>query len=211
MSTRFAPISFDPKDRLFFVSGGGSTATAGGVVFHGQPDGNLQAYAAKTGDLLWQFQTGAPLQGAVTAYRLDGKDYVTLVASQYVWSFALDGKLGPLPAPPAPPTESQFSGRIVGTDQVQLSTELENNGLRADLKYVDEYALKPVRVRISAGDTVTWTNAGKEPHTPTARDGSWTAGTIEPGKSASVRFNKQGIYVYYDKDHPWSIGQLIVE
>jgi len=265
MSTRFAPISYDSKDRLFFVSGGadahwarrqpnpyffnysstapgiksyglltafnadtdkivwqkrlnwpiafggGSTVTAGGVVFHGQPDGNIQAYSAKTGDLLWEFQTGAPALGAITAYRLDGKDYVSLATGQYVWSFALDGKVAPLPAPPAPPTESGFSGRIVGTDHIQLSAELENNGLRADLKYVDEYALKPVRARISAGDSVTWTNVGKVAHTPTARDGSWTAGTIQPGQTATVRFNKPGIYVYVDQDHPWSIGQLVVE
>jgi PQQ-dependent dehydrogenase (methanol/ethanol family) len=265
MSTRFAPTSYDPANRLFFVSGGadahwarrqpnpyffnftstapgiktyglltafnadtdkivwqkrlpwpiafggGSTVTEGGVLFHAQPDGNLQAYAAETGELLWQFQTGEPVLGAVTAWRLDGKDYVSLVANQYVWSFTLDGKVGPLPAPAAPPTESGFSGRIVGTDHIQMSAELENNGLRADLKYVDEYALKPVRVRISQGDSVTWTNAGKIVHDATARDGSWTTGPIEPGHSATVRFNKQGIFVYADSQHPWSVGQLIVE
>jgi quinohemoprotein ethanol dehydrogenase len=265
MSTRFAPTSYDPKNRLFFVSGGadahwarrqpnpyffnfsstapgikthglltafnadtnkivwqkrlswpiafggGSTATAGGVVFHGQPDGNVQAYSAKAGDLLWEFQTGAPAMGAITAYRLDGKDYVSLVANQYIWSFALDGKVAPLPAPPAPPTESQFSGRIVSTNQVQISNELENNGLRADLKYVDEYALKPVRTKVKVGDSVTWTNAGKEVHTPVSRDGSWTTGTIQPGKTGTVKFDKPGNYTYFDKDHPWSIGQLIVE
>ncbi|HLG87531.1 MAG TPA: PQQ-binding-like beta-propeller repeat protein [Alphaproteobacteria bacterium] len=265
MSTRFAPTSYDPRSRLFFVSGGadahwarrqpnpyffnfsatapgiksyglltafnadtnkivwqdklpwpiafggGSTVTEGGVLFHAQPDGNLQAYNAKTGAKLWEFQTGAPAIGAITAYRLDGKDYVSLVASQYVWSFTLDGRVGPLPAPPAPPTESTFSGRIVTTNQVQMSAELENNGIRTDIKYVDEYALKPTRIKIKAGDSVTWTNAGKVVHTPTARDGSWTAGPVEPGKTATVKFDKPGKYTYVDKDHPWSVGQLIVE
>jgi len=92
-----------------------------------------------------------------------------------------------------------------------LSNELENNGLRADLTYVDEFALKPVRAKIKVGDSVTWTNTGKVAHTPTSRDGSWTAGTIEPGKTATVKFDKPGNYTYFDKDHPWSIGQLIVE
>ncbi|HTJ62837.1 MAG TPA: PQQ-binding-like beta-propeller repeat protein [Alphaproteobacteria bacterium] len=265
MSTRFAPTSYDPKQRLFFVSGGadahwarrqpnpyffnfsstapgiksygllsafnadtnkivwqkrlpwpiafggGSTVTEGGVLFHPQPDGNLQAFNSKTGDQLWEFQTGAPANGAVTTYRLDGKDYVSLVSGSNVWAFALDGKVGPLPAPPAPPTESDFSGRIVTTNQVQMSVELENNGLRSDLTYIDEYALKPTRVKIHAGDSVTWTNTGKETHTPTARDGSWTAGPVAPGKTATVKFDKPGKYTYFDKDHPWSIGQLIVE
>jgi PQQ-dependent dehydrogenase (methanol/ethanol family) len=265
MSTRFAPTSYDPKQRLFFVSGGadahwarrqpnpyffnfsstapgiksygllsafsadtnkivwqkrlpwpiafggGSTVTEGGVLFHAQPDGNLQAYNSKTGDQLWEFQTGAPANGAITTYRLDGKDYVSLVTGSNVWSFALDGKVGPLPAPPAPPTESDFSGRIVTTNQVQMSVELENNGIRSDLTYVDEYALKPTRVKIHAGDSVTWTNTGKETHTPTARDGSWAAAPVAPGKTATVKFDKPGKYTYFDKDHPWSIGQLIVE
>jgi len=264
MSTRFAPTSYDPKNRLFFVSGGadahwarrqpnpyffnftatapgiksyglltafnadtnkivwqhklpwpiafggGSTVTAGGVLFHAQPDGNLQAYDAKTGDKLWEFQTGAPAIGAITAYRLDGKDYVSLVASQYVWSFALDGTVGPLPAPPAPATESQFSGRIVRSNQVSISNELENNGIRQDIKYVDEYALKPVRAKVKVGDSVTWTNNGKVVHTIAARDGSWTTGTLQPGQSATVKFDKAGDYTYVDKDHLWMIGQLIV-
>ena len=83
--------------------------------------------------------------------------------------------------------------------------------MHVDLKYIDEYALKPVRTKIKAGDSVTWTNAGKEVHTPTSRDGSWSAGAIEPGKTATVKFDKPGTYTYFDKDHPWSIGQLIVE
>ena len=42
------------------VGGGGATATAGGLVFHVEPDGNFQAYEAKVGNILWQFQTGEP-------------------------------------------------------------------------------------------------------------------------------------------------------
>jgi glucose dehydrogenase len=40
-------------------NGGGCTTTAGGLVFHGEPDDNMQAYDAKTGELLQQFQTGS--------------------------------------------------------------------------------------------------------------------------------------------------------
>ena len=55
------------------------------------------------------------------------------------------------------------------------------------------------------------TNDGKEPHTPTAVDGSWTAGEIAPGKSATVTIATPGTYVYSDKLHPWSYGQLVVQ
>jgi len=38
---------------------GGSMATAGGLVFVGEGNGNFNAYDARTGNVLWQFQTGA--------------------------------------------------------------------------------------------------------------------------------------------------------
>ena len=174
----------------------------------------VQAYNAKTGDKLW----GVPDRRARRTARLppigmDGKDYVAMVAGAVCpgrsrWT----ARSGPLPgAACAPPTESQFAGRIFSTNQVQISNEIENNGIRADLKYVDEYALKPVRTKIKVGESVTWTNTGKVVHTPTDRGGAWTAGAIQPGQTATVKFDKPGNYTYFDKDHPWSVGQLIVE
>ena len=265
ISTRFAPMAYDPKNHLFFVTGGagvlwarrqpdpyffnfgitapgikshgliaafdantdkivwqktmphpisfgsGATATAGGLMFHGEPDGNIVALTAKTGEELWRFQTGQPALGPVVAYRLDGRDYISVVSNQYVWSFALGGTVAPLPAPPDPPGETEFSGRIVSADHVNMSNELENSGTRAGASFTDEYSLKPVRIKVKAGTSVTWTNSGKEVHDASARDGSWTTGPIQPGKSATVKFDKPGTYIYICKDHPWSIGQLIVE
>src|SRR2546423_3328928 len=47
--------------------GGGSTTTAGGLVFRGDPDGNFLAINAKTGEELWRFHNtvwgGAPPAG----------------------------------------------------------------------------------------------------------------------------------------------------
>lgn len=34
-------------------------ATAGDLLFVGEPDGNFNAWDARTGELLWQFQTGS--------------------------------------------------------------------------------------------------------------------------------------------------------
>ena len=45
-------------------NGSGMMATAGGLLFHGEPDGQFQSYDAKTGDKLWEFQTGANAAGA---------------------------------------------------------------------------------------------------------------------------------------------------
>jgi len=59
---------------------GGSLATAGGVVFTGEGNGNFDAFGAKTGQLLWQFQAGAGVNAAPMAFALDGQEYVAVAA-----------------------------------------------------------------------------------------------------------------------------------
>lgn len=67
------------------------------------------------------------------------------------------------------------------------------------------------RARIEAGTSVTVTNSGKEMHTASAVDGSWTTGEIAPGQSVNLFFNKPGTYTYICRDHPWTQAQLMVE
>ena len=59
---------------------GGSLATAGGLVFTGEGNGNFDAFDAKTGQLLWQFQAGAGVNAAPMAFALDGQEYVAVAA-----------------------------------------------------------------------------------------------------------------------------------
>jgi alcohol dehydrogenase (cytochrome c) len=191
--------------------GSGTTATAGGLIFHGDPDGTFQAYDDKTGDKLWQFQTGGDVSAPSIIYAVDGEEYVAAIASNRVWGFKLGGKLAELPAPPAPKTVTDFAGRIVKTDKVQMAGEEESIGVIKPAKFFDEYILQPTRIKVKVGAKVTWTNAGKVAHDATAADGSWSTGEIAPGGSASVTFDKAGTYTYRCKDHPWSLGQVIVE
>ena len=53
-------------------------ATAGGLVFTGDAEGNFVAHDAGNGDLLWSFQTGSGLRAAPITYRLDGKQYIAI-------------------------------------------------------------------------------------------------------------------------------------
>ena len=95
-------------------SGGGSTTTAGGLVFHGDPGGTIQARDAKTGELLWQFQTGFGAEATPMVYEVDGDQYIAIAAGgnqgvgsangDAVWTFSLKGQLNPLWPPPPPPT-----------------------------------------------------------------------------------------------------------
>ena len=69
---------------------GGATSTASGLVFSGDFEGYLNAFEAKTGKLLWQFQTGAPIWGAPpVTYMLDGRQWVVVPSGVTITAFAL--------------------------------------------------------------------------------------------------------------------------
>jgi len=201
--------------------GGGATATAGGLVFHVEPDGLFQAYDAKKGDLLWDFQTGevglpggaGPGGGSAVVYDARGEQYVALTMNHAVWAFKLGGTVPRRPAPPAPPTTIEWGGAVQNTSAIALGTVNPFNIPSANRKVVweDEHAVSPVRARVKRDTMITWTNTSKIAHAIVARDGSWSTGTIQPGGSGTVTVMKPGTYEYICKDHPWSIGQLIVD
>ena len=58
---------------------GGTTATAGGLVFVGiGGTGRFQAYDAKTGKLLWQHKFNQRIDNAASVYSVNGKEYVLI-------------------------------------------------------------------------------------------------------------------------------------
>ena len=50
----------------------GVTLTAGGLVFVGDMGGNLYAFNAETGQILWSQKMGGALGGGVITYRVNG-------------------------------------------------------------------------------------------------------------------------------------------
>ena len=59
---------------------GGTMTTAGGLVFTGEGNGNFNALDAKTGQRLWQFQTGAGVNAPPVTYEVGGNQYVAVAA-----------------------------------------------------------------------------------------------------------------------------------
>ncbi|HTC87701.1 MAG TPA: PQQ-dependent dehydrogenase, methanol/ethanol family [Bryobacteraceae bacterium] len=51
-------------------------ATAGDLVFTGNPEGEFFALDAKNGDKLWSYQTGAGNRGGSVAYSVNGRQYI---------------------------------------------------------------------------------------------------------------------------------------
>lgn len=58
----------------------GITATAGGLVFTGDLDGNVLAYDAADGKELWRSGTRKPIGGGVIAYTAGGKQHIAVAA-----------------------------------------------------------------------------------------------------------------------------------
>lgn len=100
--------------------GSGLLSTAGGLLFHGESDGNLVAYDIRNGDVLWQFQTGAGADAPVATYSVAGEQYVAILSGgnslllsasgDNLWAFKLGGTVPPAPAPPPPPDVQPGAG-----------------------------------------------------------------------------------------------------
>jgi glucose dehydrogenase len=70
-----------------FPAWSGALATAGGLVFYGNMEGWFKALDARTGKLLWQFQTGSGVIGQPISYRgPDGKQYVAVFSGVGGWA-----------------------------------------------------------------------------------------------------------------------------
>ena len=204
-------IVWEKKTPYEMQNGSGMTTTAGGLVLHGDPGGELQILDAKTGDTLWTFQTGGAAAGPVISYEVGGQQYLAMASSSSLLAFKLGGTVQPLPAPPTPKTETTLSGRVFSTDQIVFSPEISDTGLEFVRKTIDEHTVAPLRAKVTAGTKVTWTNQGKITHDATAMDGSWTTGDIAPGATGSYTFAKAGTYDYTSKAEPWLHGQITVE
>jgi alcohol dehydrogenase (cytochrome c) len=65
----------------------GLLATGGGLVFSGDTDGYLIALDARTGKVLWHFQTGAEIKAPPISYSLRGKQYIAVAAGSNLIAF----------------------------------------------------------------------------------------------------------------------------
>src|SRR5262249_4159445 len=123
----------------------------------------------------------------------------TSVNSDMIWVFSLKGspgdRLKPFAAPKPPENLVAISGPVSRTNAVKI----------------DDYTFGPMRITVSTGSKVTFTNAGVQPHNATSSEGGgWDTGLLAKGESASVTFNRPGTYTYLCTPHPSMIGQIIV-
>jgi PQQ-like domain len=174
-------IAWQKKTPYSIGQGSGALTTASDVLFHGEPDGNFQAYDAKTGELLWQWQTGAGADAPAITYEIDGEQYVAIAVGglsiqtasangDMIWVFSLKGNprhpIAQFAAPNPPPKEVSFNFTGLLKGEVPI---VNTNAV----KMID-YAFNPSRITVSAGTTVTFTNQGSQLHNAAGADaGGW--------------------------------------
>jgi alcohol dehydrogenase (cytochrome c) len=181
---------------------GGSTATAGGLVFAGEGNGNFDAFDAKSGQRLWQFQTGAGVNAPAVTYEVDGMQYVAVSSGgnfqldfprgDTLWVFSLNGNQGPVAAPPPP------------------SSTVQPSAIAVNHVNIVDFAFGLATIEVPPGTTVTWTNQGPTAHTATSDNGVWDSGLLQKGQSFSYTFNTPGTYDYFCVPHPFMRGRVIV-
>jgi len=170
---------------------------------------------ARSGEVLWKFQTGFGADAPASVYELDGQEYIALVTGgnsvqgsatgDAVWVFGMNGNLAPLP-PPQPP--SRIAGPLGPIADGTTTIKIGDNNV--------EYAYWPARTRVKAGTTVTFTNVGDIVHTATSTtapggaESKWDTGALAKGESKTITFKELGTYYYICTPHPWMYGQVIV-
>jgi alcohol dehydrogenase (cytochrome c) len=107
----------------------GTVTTAGGLVFVGQSKGELDALDAKTGKILWSFQTGAGANTTVTPFEDEGEEKIAIYAGgnslaatphgENFWVFSLKGTMGP---------EESTEKEAEGTEHKGNAEEAEGEG-----------------------------------------------------------------------------------
>ncbi len=104
----------------------GSTATAGDLIFTGQNDGRFAALDSRSGDLLWEFQTGAGVNAPAAVFEHKGVQYVAVYAAgalfaqsppgDSLWLFSLSGTLDEVA--PGAAAATTLAGTIGGAKAV---------------------------------------------------------------------------------------------
>lgn len=67
----------------------GVLATAGGLIFYGQPNGGFSAVDERNGKALWQFPTNVRMKASPMTFTLAGKQYIAVAAGPNVLCFGL--------------------------------------------------------------------------------------------------------------------------
>ncbi|MEA2640716.1 MAG: hypothetical protein QOF51_2110 [Chloroflexota bacterium] len=75
---------------------------------------------------------------------------------------------------------------------------------------ISNFSFQPASITVAAGGTVRWTNRDATTHTATSDGGTFDAGRIASGSSATATFNTRGQFAYHCAIHPTMHGTVNV-
>jgi len=97
-----------------------------------------------------------------------------------------------------------FAGPVIASADGGAAVSIHEGG------DVTSWGYTATTTTIQAGQTVTWTNAGVQPHDANSTDGTWQVPLLNNGESASYTFTTPGTYTYICTPHPWMQATIVV-
>jgi len=210
--------------------GNGILTTGSGLMFIGQPDGNLLCLDAHNGKELWRFQCGAAISASPIMYEVDGEQYLSVYAGgtsipygdsaprgDFLWAFKIGGGVPPPPAPAPPVIRRPVSGGPVQGSAVANTVVIGRtyNAATGEIGAVESKgvnAMAPTHLRVPAGTAVTFRNhegnAGVRGVTQFF-EGLFDV-RLQPGESYVYTFQETGEYFFNDPGSPRSTGKIEV-
>jgi plastocyanin len=91
-----------------------------------------------------------------------------------------------------------------GTSRASAAARTENHVV------IKHFAFGRPMLTVPVGATVTWINDDEEPHTVTAKDGSFRSPALDQGDTFAYRFEQPGTYTYFCAIHPHMSATIIV-
>ncbi|MDA0524286.1 cupredoxin domain-containing protein [Methanococcoides alaskense] len=107
--------------------------------------------------------------------------------------------------------EDEVSDLVEAEDNETMDMDTEEHMGATVEVIIENFEFAPEEIRISVGDTITWTNLDTAPHTATDNNDMFDSGTLAEGESFSMTFEEAGTYDYICTIHPYMKGTVIVE
>ena len=76
---------------------------------------------------------------------------------------------------------------------------------------IENFAFGPALLKVTAGQSVQWTNADGAPHGLAFKDGAPGTDLMLPGQTFSRRFERPGVYDYVCSVHPYMVARVTVQ
>jgi plastocyanin len=109
----------------------------------------------------------------------------------------------------SPNSKEPIARSQLPTRQVQVRPQASLQKVTATVK-IRNFKFEPAKMTIAVGDTVQFVNSDEEPHTVTAKDGTFNSNALDTNQTWNYTATKPGTFPYLCSIHPFMKGTLTV-